>query len=245
MFVPTSQVMDTPGILIQLKRLKLGHSDGEGLENAAKTRSTRPLWRPCYLLDEVTTVRIVRLPNRPIGFSYQLRDDVRITHRTQEVSNDSELPIRVDLLEKRLTQACRVVFIIGIWSTEPLLASLAHDLLLEIWASLVVLREANLVLPRTRMLIGSEGDAEPHIGIPASGERSQRRDATSLSDSVFEAASYCHYVVQESNCIQKIGLTRGVRPNEKRAPCEININLGKVAPVAEPEVRNPHRRRVT
>lgn len=125
------------------------------------------------------------------------------------------------------------------------MALLTDDLLLEVGALLVVLREADLVLPRTRILVGSEGDAKLHIGISPGGERAQCRDTVSFPDSVCESASHRHYVVQEPDRIQEIGLAGGVGSDEKRASREIDIDLVKVAPVAEAEVCDPRHRRTT
>ena len=229
-------------ILVQRKRLELWNGNLQSVNDSAQTCPTSPLRRFGDLLDEIAAIRIVGPPDRPVGFTHELRDDVRITHGAQEISHEPKCAVCIDLLEKGLAQPRDVVFVLGVRSAQPLLALLTDDLLLDVGTLLVVLRKADLVLPRTRILVRSKGDAKLHIwdtdGRQASA--AQRRRFASRQRPRIRLPP--PYVVQEPDSVQEIGLARGVRRNQKRASARSTSTLGKLRQLLRPRCVPRHRR---
>jgi hypothetical protein len=104
MLILSAQMGRTACVARKLDFLELRDSNAQSLVNSAQSRLLRPFWRPCDLLEKVAAQRIVRTPDRPIGFTYQLRHDVQIADAREEGGQITERLVDIDLLEVGLCE---------------------------------------------------------------------------------------------------------------------------------------------
>jgi hypothetical protein len=126
-------------VTIQSKFLELRYGDLQRLRDSRQPRFERLFRRTGNLFEEVTSVRIAGASDRAIWVANELRNNMQISDRSEEVRHGSEFLVRRDLFQVCLSQTLVIVLILCIRAVQHLSPAVDHDLALYNGPSQVVL----------------------------------------------------------------------------------------------------------
>jgi len=128
-----------------------------------------------HLVEKVTAERVVRVVDGAVRFANELRDEMQVAGRGEELGNRPELPVGVDLLQGSLGQSSNVLVILLVGSRQDHLPGAPDSLLCDLG---VLLSSKDQSIPP---LLGLVVVSYRHVDRQVGG--SPRRQATHLAHS--------------------------------------------------------------
>src|SRR3712207_6734826 len=137
----SSEMRYTLDVGEELKFLQLRNCQLKRVRYAPKARFSRTFVGPSNLLEKVPAEWVIHAPRRAIGLPHQLRDDMHVANRREEIRDVSERPINVHLLKVSLTKTFCIQLIILIRTFQQHVTAMTYNLTSNLWASLIILPE--------------------------------------------------------------------------------------------------------
>src|SRR5436309_5815709 len=134
-----------------------------------------------------------------------------------------------------LCQLIRVVLVIAVWALQQSLAIPNDPLLGDPCATLVVLIETEIVLPPRRSGRSMYDDSQLDIGKAPGGEAAYCTHSTPETNGFLKASAGGRQLPQETECVEEVRLSCGVRPHQEHTIGYCHLAQGEVLPVLQPE----------
>ena len=208
MLVPRLQMPVTDLVLIQVELVQLRHRRLQSLADPAKVSRALPYRGPGHPQQKIGAVRIVASVSPAVRLPDQMRHQVEIADRAQEIDYRPELAVGIDLLQMGLRHPLRVRFVVRVRPFENHLAISRDDLALEDRAMAAARfgGECHVVRPRGGSAVVADSDLQGDVSVVEvpGGETADARYAAPVGHRVLKAAAGGRDLPQEPQGIQEI-----------------------------------------